>query len=34
MQIYGPDRAGLSMKLGRDIKTFFDKMSPSGPTRS
>jgi 2,5-furandicarboxylate decarboxylase 1 len=30
MQIYGPDRAGLSMKLGRDIKTFFDKIARQG----
>jgi 2,5-furandicarboxylate decarboxylase 1 len=30
MQIYGPDRAGVSMKIGRDIKTFFDKIERQG----
>jgi 2,5-furandicarboxylate decarboxylase 1 len=30
MQIYGPDRAGVSMNIWRHIKGFFDKMEPQG----
>jgi len=30
MQIYGPDRAGISMNIWRHIKAFFDKIEPQG----
>ncbi|HKQ27506.1 MAG TPA: UbiD family decarboxylase, partial [Burkholderiales bacterium] len=30
MQIYGPDRSGISMNIWRHIKTFFDKIEPQG----
>ncbi len=30
MQIYGPDRTGISMNLWRHIKAFFDKIEPQG----
>ncbi|HEV8107039.1 MAG TPA: UbiD family decarboxylase [Burkholderiales bacterium] len=30
MQIYGPDRAGVSMNIWRHIKAFFDKREPRG----
>jgi|KBSMisStandDraft_5_1062788.scaffolds.fasta_scaffold00619_14 2,5-furandicarboxylate decarboxylase 1 len=30
MQIYGPDRAGVSMNIWRHIKAFFDKIEPQG----
>jgi 2,5-furandicarboxylate decarboxylase 1 len=30
MQIYGADRAGISMNLWRHIKAFFDKIEPKG----
>jgi 2,5-furandicarboxylate decarboxylase 1 len=30
MQIYGTDRAGISMNLWRHIKAFFDKIEPKG----
>src|SRR5205809_5271257 len=30
MQIYGPDRAGVSMNIWRHIKGFFDKIEPQG----
>jgi 2,5-furandicarboxylate decarboxylase 1 len=30
MQIYAPDRAGISMNLWRHIKAFFDKIEPQG----
>jgi 2,5-furandicarboxylate decarboxylase 1 len=30
MQIYGPDRSGISMNIWRHIKTFFDKIEPKG----
>ena len=30
MQIYGRDRAGISMNLWRHIKAFFDKIEPQG----
>jgi 2,5-furandicarboxylate decarboxylase 1 len=30
MQVYGPDRAGISMNLWRHIKAFFDKIEPRG----
>ncbi len=30
MQIYGADRAGISMNLWRHIKAFFDKIEPQG----
>jgi len=30
MQVYGPDRAGISMNIWRHIKTFFDKVEPRG----
>ena len=30
MQIYGPDRAGISMNLWRHIKAFFDRIEPQG----
>ncbi|HYL24733.1 MAG TPA: UbiD family decarboxylase [Burkholderiales bacterium] len=30
MQIYGPDRAGISMNLWRHIKVFFDRIEPEG----
>ena len=30
MQIYGADRAGISMNLWRHIKAFFDKLEPQG----
>ena len=30
MQIYGADRAGISMNLWRHIKAFFDKIEPNG----
>jgi len=30
MQIYGADRAGISMNIWRHIKTFFDKLEPKG----
>jgi 2,5-furandicarboxylate decarboxylase 1 len=28
MQVYGPDRAGISMNIWRHIKAFFDKIEP------
>jgi 2,5-furandicarboxylate decarboxylase 1 len=30
MQIYGPDRAGISMNIWRHIKAFFDQIEPQG----
>jgi 2,5-furandicarboxylate decarboxylase 1 len=30
MQIYGPDRTGISMNLWRHIKAFFDQIEPQG----
>jgi len=30
MQIYGPDRAGISMNIWRHIKAFFDRIEPLG----
>ena len=30
MQIYGADRAGISMNIWRHIKAFFDKLEPQG----
>ena len=30
MQIFGPDRAGISMNIWRHIKAFFDKIEPQG----
>jgi 2,5-furandicarboxylate decarboxylase 1 len=30
MQIYGPDRTGISMNIWRHIKAFFDKIEPRG----
>jgi 2,5-furandicarboxylate decarboxylase 1 len=30
MQIYAPDRAGISMNIWRHIKAFFDKIEPQG----
>ena len=30
MQIYGADRAGISMNIWRHIKSFFDKLEPQG----
>ena len=30
MQIFGPDRAGVSMNIWRHIKAFFDKIEPQG----
>ena len=30
MQVYGPDRAGISMNIWRHIKAFFDKIEPRG----
>ena len=30
MQIYGPDRTGISMNIWRHVKGFFDKIEPRG----
>ncbi len=30
LQVYGPDRAGISMNIWRHIKAFFDKIEPRG----
>jgi 2,5-furandicarboxylate decarboxylase 1 len=30
MQVYGPDRTGISMNIWRHIKGFFDKLEPQG----
>lgn len=30
MQIYGPDRAGVSMNIWRHVKAYFDKIEPQG----
>lgn len=30
MQVYGPDRAGISMNIWRHIKGFFDRVEPQG----